>query len=203
MFATKEQVAALKERALQWQAAGYDRADPLIPAMMDKVLQFEGIAPVFSCEGHTRDVKGGRPMAKRFYMMFAVEETAFPMMQTLYSKLQQRLLAIQFVYDEQWVAALRKLRETNPEAMPRDVVLEDSIEHSSITGLALCFHTRSWPSESLRPGWYDCMILGGHTSTESSKKIFFQELHVVLDEILAEQKDTWNKNLLQTNTERE
>lgn len=190
MFATKEEVAELRKRALAWKDVGYAGADPMIPQVMDMVLKFKGIAPVWSCEGHFKDPAVGRMQHSNFYMMFAVEESAWPLIREVYERLQARLMVHQRRADTV-IAEMERDRALNghkkdyvppPSPVPR---------YSAINHLGLNFSTRSWPTQAADEEfqhWYNVLILNGQTNRKASKAVFFRELINTLVEVNSEQQ---------------
>jgi hypothetical protein len=188
MFATKEEVAELRKRAEEWKAINYAGADPMIPQVMDMVLKFSGIAPVWSCEGHFKDASVGRIYHSNFYMMFAVEESAWPVMREIYERLQARLMVHQRRADTvraQVESASKKAQRDGDFTPPPNPVPR----YSAINYLTMAFTNREWPINPKEGGhshWFNALILNGQTHRKASKSVFFRELISTLVEVNAE-----------------
>lgn len=190
MFATKEEVAELRKRALAWKEVGYVSADPLIPQVMDMMLKFSGIAPVWSCEGHFREPAAGRVQHSNFYMMFAVEESAWPLMREIYERLQARLMMHQRRADvvQAQMARDRILHSHKADYVPPPSPMP---RYSAVNHLGLNFSSRTWPTHDADEEfqhWYNVLILNGQTNRRASKSVFFRELINTLVEINSEKQ---------------
>lgn len=192
MFATQKQVAKLKARSVQWELNKFPTCDPMLPPIISLINQLDGVASVWSCEGHRRE-PGGRQHDSGFYIMFAVEQRAFPIMQRLYEDLRRRLKPYQHAADVERIRSLndlpKEIRDT-PEAKTAPLVKPQQVlpPHSKLNHLGINFSNRVWPfrydSEST---WFDCVILNADTLSDGAKDILFTELEQVLTEIVNEQ----------------
>lgn len=161
MFASKEQVEQLKQRALQWERGGCPSGDTLIKDVMPLLNKLPGIAVVWSCEGH--------PPKENFYIMFAVEEDQFKVMQDMYNRLYEKLLPYQIKADA--IKSARSKDETIP--------IPDNF--SRIQYLELTFAKRISPFDM---EWYSVINLNANTDTPGSKEVFFKEFKEVLNSLI-------------------
>lgn len=191
MFATKEEVAKLRQRAESWKATRYVGADPMIPQVMDLFLKFPGVAPIWSCEGHFKDPEAGRNRHDNFYMMFAVEESAYPLMQEIYMRLRERLMVHQRRADKASASVTRQTRANKAAGGngERSVAVAEFPRFSAVNQLELKFSSRVHPECNPEDDvwqWINVLILNGQTYRKSSKSIFFRELVGALVEVGAE-----------------
>lgn len=191
MFATKEEVAALRQRAEAWKAHDYVGADPMIPQVMDLVLKIPGIAPMWSCEGHFKDIEAGHPRHENFYMMFAVEEQAWPTMQEIYQRMRERLMTHQRRADKANASVERQIKADKAAGGEgkRSHVAAEIPRYSAVNQFNISFSTRIYPSNDMEDDvwhWINVLIMNGQTYRRSSKSIFFRELVGTLVEVNAE-----------------
>lgn len=180
IFANEADVEELKVRAQAWKCAGYPTADPLIPEVLDLVLQFPGIAPVWSCEGHTV-VINEKLQRTGFYMMFSATEDGFKILQELYVKVRDRLFLLQQAHDT-WRT---KLYEKHKAQFPTPVafMLPD---HTPVCKANLLTITITSRIDPIHGKWHNVFNLNADTSHEATKKIFFDHLLIVLNEMVAQ-----------------
>lgn len=191
MFATKEEVAELRQRAEAWKALDYLGADPMIPQVMDLFMKFRGIAPMWSCEGHFKDLEKGRKNHSNFYIMFAVEEQAFPVMQEIYLRLRERLMTHQRRADKANASIERQVRKSRVAtgSGERQDAVSEMPRFSAVNMCNLTFSTRVHPNNDPEDDvwrWINVLILNGQTNRKSSKSVFFRELVNTLVEVNAE-----------------
>lgn len=186
MFATEQEVAILKKRALAWQAGGYKEADPSIPQVMNLILMLDGIAPIWSCEGHYKENDSVRKNHQNFYIMFAITEKAFPTIQDIYLRLRQRLMVHQARCDEAIAIYERMKKENHPNSLIFPPMYP---RNSSLVELKITFTNRIMPDYDVTDApypWFNVTILNGQTYRRSSKVLFFREFVNVLHEIIRE-----------------
>lgn len=190
MFATQEQVAQLKVRALGWQAHGYPGADPLMPAVLDLLLQLPDIAPLWSCEGHYPDRNTGDERDEDFYIMFAATRHGWAVLEELYVGMQQYLLRLQQTYDT-FILKRKKLREKG-ENLPPPVPV-----NPGLNALRLVIGNRLHPECSPDGPFEWCNVINftGKTNTPSSKHMFFEGIIPVLQEMIESRKNLFYKNV--------
>ncbi len=80
---TPEQFKFLKERATAHATVDFVNCDPLIIELLKKFNDHEGIAPVWSCQGHLED-DGGEIS---FYCIFGVNESGAEWLQRYHVRL--------------------------------------------------------------------------------------------------------------------
>jgi hypothetical protein len=191
MFATKEEVAELRTRAEAWKALDYIGADPMIPQVMDLFMKIPGIAPMWSCEGHFKDPEKGRKSHANFYIMFAVEERAYPVMQEIYLRLRERLMVHQRRADKAEASIFRQSEADKAAGGDgaRNTTVAEFPRFSAVNQLNLTFSTRVHPNSKPEEDvwrWINVLIMNGQTYRKSSKSIFFRELVSTLVEVNAE-----------------
>lgn len=100
IFATPEQVAILKKRAGTFAAENYNGADSKVLPFLIFFNDQPGIATVWSCQGHYGSDTGNLDEGE-FYVMLAVTEEGFQMVEKFYSKLRDRLSTVQDVVNNE------------------------------------------------------------------------------------------------------
>jgi hypothetical protein len=193
MFATKEEVAELRTRAESWKALNYVGADPMIPQVMDLFLKFPGIAPMWSCEGHFKEPEKGRKTHSNFYMMFAVEEQAWPLMQEIYMRLRERLMTHQRRADKAEASIARQTKADKAAGGngARATAVVEFPRFSAVNQMNISFSTRVHPNSIAEEDvwrWINVAIMNGQTYRKSAKSIFFRELVSTLVEVNVEKQ---------------
>lgn len=162
MFATKEQVEILKRRAKIWEVSGCRGGDPLIKEIMPLLNQIPNVAVVWSCEGHDA--------GENFYIMFAIEESAFQPMLRMYESLCDRLIPYQLEAEPYYAA----------KAIDNAVSIPDTF--SKLQYLEFTFAKRKSPIDM---DWYNVMNLYAQTDKPGAKAIFFKEFKEVLTTVVS------------------